>query len=162
MTLTFSKMASMVAVFIGLDQVIKWLVETRLDYQILVDVLPFLGLYRTWNQGIAFSWLWDLDDRLLVTLTTAIILFVMWLARQTKPENWLARLGFSMIIGGALGNLIDRLVYGHVVDYVLFHTPSWSFAVFNLADALISVGAAAIVLSELLDWRAAKSARSTD
>ncbi len=162
MNLTFSKMAAMISVFIGLDQVIKWLVETRLEFQTLVDVLPFLGLYRTWNQGIAFSWLWDMDDRLLVTMTIAIIVFVVWLARQTKPENWLARLGFSMIIGGALGNLVDRMVYGHVVDYVLFHTPSWSFAVFNLADALISVGAATIVLSELLEWRAAKSAQSTD
>ena len=162
MKLTFPKMVTLAAVFIGVDQLIKWLVEMGLEFQQLVDVLPFLGLYRTWNQGIAFSWLWGLDDRLLVVMTGVIIVFVLWLARQTKPGNWLARLGFSMIIGGAIGNLIDRVAYGHVVDYVLLHTPSWSFAVFNLADALISVGAAAIILSEFLEWRSSKTVKSAD
>ncbi len=162
MKLNFSKMAMLVVAFIGADQLIKWLVETHFEFQTLVDVLPFLGLYRTWNQGIAFSWLWGIDDRLLAAMTVGIILFVLWLARQTSPENWLARLGFSMIIGGAIGNLIDRMTYGHVVDYVLFHTPAWSFAVFNLADALISVGATLIILSEILAWHAAKSAQSID
>jgi signal peptidase II len=157
MTLSFTKMAALIGVFIGLDQLIKWLVETRLEFQVLVDVVPFLGLYRTWNQGIAFSWLWGMDDRFLIVMTSAIILFVMWLARQTKIENWLARLGFCMIIGGAVGNLIDRIYYGHVVDYVLFHTQTWSFAVFNLADAFISVGAAAIILAEFIEWRASKA-----
>jgi signal peptidase II len=150
MKLTYSKMVALIAVFIGLDQLIKWLVETRLEFQMLVDVLPFLGLYRTWNQGIAFSWLSGMDDWILIAMTIVIIVFVLWLAQQTKAENWIARLGFSMIIGGAIGNLIDRTIYG-------FHTPSWSFAVFNLADALISVGAAAIILSEFLEWRASKS-----
>ena len=56
----------------------------------------------------------------------------------------------ALVIAGALGNIIDRFLYGHVVDYVLFHTASWSFAVFNLADACISVGAAAIFLNELV------------
>jgi signal peptidase II len=162
MTLNFSKMAALVAVFIGLDQLIKWLVETRLEFQILVDVVPFLSLYRTWNQGIAFSWLWGVDDRFLIIMTSVIVVFVMWLARQTKVENWLARLGFCMIIGGAVGNLIDRVYYGHVVDYVLFHTQTWSFAVFNLADAFISVGAAAIILAEFLEWRADTSNKAPE
>ena len=59
-----------------------------------------------------------------------------------------------MIVGGALGNMIDRAIHGHVIDYVLLHTPQWSFAVFNLADAFISVGAALVILQEFLDWRA--------
>jgi signal peptidase II len=162
MKLNFLKMAVLASVFVLADQIIKWLVETYLEFQTLVDVLPFLGLYRTWNQGIAFSWLWGMDDRLLSIMTVGIIMFVLWLAKQTSPENWLARLGFTMIVGGAIGNLIDRIVYGHVVDYVLFHTPSWSFAVFNLADAFISVGAALIILSEFLEWRASKTKQATD
>ena len=136
-----------------LDQIIKWLVETHLEFQVLADVLPFLGLYRTWNQGIAFSMFWGMNDLVLIVLTLAIIVFVVWLAWQSPPSNWLARLGFALIIGGAFGNLIDRAVYGHVVDYILFHTPVWSFAVFNLADAFISVGAAGVILAEFLDWR---------
>ncbi len=62
-------------------------------------------------------------------------------------------IGFALIVGGAVGNLIDRAVYGHVIDYILFHTPVWSFAVFNLADAFITVGAVAVLLEEFLGWR---------
>lgn len=149
----FRTMGLLAALFIVADQIIKYWVETKLEFQSLADILPFLGLYRTWNQGVAFSMLWGLDDRALIALTLAIIAFVIWLASQTPQVNWLARLGFTMIIGGAIGNLIDRAIYGHVVDYVLFHTPVWSFAVFNLADAFISVGAAAVILAEFLDWR---------
>ena len=61
--------------------------------------------------------------------------------------------GGSLVIGGALGNLIDRAVFGYVIDYFLFHTPVWSFAVFNLADAAITVGVGLIILDELLAWR---------
>jgi signal peptidase II len=59
-------------------------------------------------------------------------------------------MGFALIIGGALGNLVDRAVYGHVVDYILFYTSTWSFAVFNLADSLISIGAGLIMLDEVI------------
>jgi signal peptidase II len=145
--------AGAVALMLGFDQIIKWLVETRLPFQEPVELLPFLSLYRTWNQGIAFSMLWDMNDTALIVLTFGITLFVLWLAAKTpagKPAAWA---GFALIIGGALGNMIDRAIYGHVVDYVLFHTPAWSFAVFNLADAFISVGAALVVLQEILDWR---------
>jgi signal peptidase II len=64
-----------------------------------------------------------------------------------------ARLGFALIVGGAIGNLIDRVTLGYVIDYFLFHTSTWSFAVFNLADAFITVGAGLVVLQEVLDWR---------
>ena len=151
--MNFKSMIALVVALVGLDQWVKYWVETNLTFQTLVDVLPFLGLYRTWNEGVAFSMLWGLDDRALIIGTSLIVLFVAWLAYRTKPANWLVRLGFTLIIGGAIGNLIDRVTLGHVVDYVLFHTPVWSFAVFNLADAFISVGAALIVLEEFLSWR---------
>lgn len=141
------------AALIGLDQLVKWQVETRLPFQQPVDFLPFISLYRTWNQGIAFSMLWGLNDAALIVMTLAIIAFVLFLASRTPAAKTAARLGFTLIISGAIGNLIDRTVYGHVVDYILFHTESWSFAVFNIADACISVGAALIVLQELIDWR---------
>ncbi len=153
--MNFKSMIALVVALVGLDQGVKYLVEAKLPFQTLVDVLPFLGAYRTWNEGVAFSLLWGLDDRALIIGTSLIVLFVGWLAYRTNPSNWLARLGFTLIIGGAIGNLIDRVTLGHVVDYVLFHTPIWSFAVFNLADAFISVGAALIVLEEFLSWRKA-------
>ena len=138
---------------IALDQLVKWLVETRLPFQELVDFIPFISLYRTWNQGIAFSMLWGLNDVALIVITLGITGFVSWLASRTPIEKTAARLGFALIVSGAIGNLIDRSAYGHVVDYILFHTESWSFAVFNFADACISVGAALIILQELIDWR---------
>jgi signal peptidase II len=138
------------------DQAVKWLVEARLAFEELVPVLPFLGLYRTWNFGVAFSFLEDLGRFALIAMTILIIAFVGWLWSRAGKEKRYARFGFALIIGGAIGNLIDRVFFGHVVDYVLFHTPVWSFAIFNLADALISVGALFILIQEFADWRAAK------
>jgi signal peptidase II len=139
-----------------LDQAIKRLVETRLTMEELVPVLPFLGLYRTWNIGVAFSKLSNIGPNALVVMTLLIIAFVGWLWSRVGAEKRYARLGFALIIGGAIGNLIDRVFLGHVIDYILFHTPFWSFAVFNLADALISVGALFILIQEFADWRGAR------
>jgi signal peptidase II len=148
-----SPVLAIVPVAVVLDQVIKWLVETRFVYEELVPVLPFLGVYRTWNEGIAFSFFSGLPDVWLVVLTVLIIGFVLYLWSRAPVSHIFARIGFALIIGGAIGNLIDRAWLGYVVDYVLFHTPVWSFAVFNLADAFISIGAALILLQEVLDWR---------
>ena len=149
----FSPVPAIIPVAVVLDQIIKRLVETRLVYEELVPVLPFLGLYRTWNEGIAFSFFSGLPDIWLVALTVLIIGFVIYLWSRTPQAHVIARIGFALNLGGAAGNLIDRAMLGYVVDYVLFHTPVWSFAVFNLADAFISVGAAMILLQEVIDWR---------
>jgi signal peptidase II len=144
----------------GIDQLIKWLVETRLPFHELVPVIPMLGLYRTWNEGIAFSLLKGLPDSGLLALTAVVIVFVLYLWWRTPGERGIAHLGFALIIGGALGNLIDRAVYGHVVDYILFHTSTWSFAVFNLADSFISIGAGLIVLDEVIATCASERRKS--
>lgn len=141
------------AVAVVLDQWIKYLVETRLVLHEQVDILPFLALYRTYNTGIAFSMLSSFGDTGLIVVSLAVIAFVLYLASRSTRDQWLARLGFALIIGGAIGNLIDRATYGHVIDYILFHTPVWSFAVFNLADAFITIGAVAVLLEEFLGWR---------
>jgi signal peptidase II len=145
--------AGLVAVAVALDQWIKYLVETRLVMHEMVEVLPFLALYRTYNTGIAFSMLSSFGDTGLIVVSLAVIAFVLYLASRSTAGQWLARIGFALIIGGAIGNLIDRAVYGHVIDYIYFHTPVWSFAIFNLADAFITVGAVAVLLEEFLDWR---------
>jgi signal peptidase II len=137
----------------ALDQWIKYLVETGLEFQEKVDLVPFLALYRTYNTGIAFSMLSSFGDTGLILVSLAVSAFVIYLATRTEPGQAFARTGFALIVGGALGNLVDRSVYGHVIDYILFHTPSWSFAVFNLADAFISVGAALVVIEEFIGWR---------
>ena len=139
---------------IGIDQWIKHLVETRMAMHEMIDVLPFLALFRIHNTGIAFSMFAGLDRLFLIGLAVAVMLFVGWLAARTNPAHALARVGFALILSGAFSNnLIDRMVLGYVVDYVLFHTPVWSFAVFNLADAFISVGAGLVILDEVFIWR---------
>jgi signal peptidase II len=151
-------LAAVFAVAVALDQWLKYLVETRLELQEKVDVLPFLALYRTYNTGIAFSMLSWFGDKGLIVVTLAVAAFILYLAWRSDPAQVFARLGFTLILGGAIGNLIDRAVYGHVVDYVLFHTPVWSFAVFNLADVFITIGAGLVILEEFLIWRRGRSA----
>lgn len=145
-----------------IDQSMKYLVETRMALHQQIDLLPFLALFRTHNTGISFSWLAGADDWLLIVLILAVTGFIAFLAWRTSPSQVAARAGFALIIAGALGNLIDRLAYGHVVDYVLFHTATWSFAVFNFADACISVGAALVVLQELIEWRRGRASQAGD
>jgi signal peptidase II len=156
---TFLSLLAIVAFALISDQIVKYLVETGMDYQQQIDLLPFLALFRVHNNGIAFSMLSGLHDLALIGLTAAVIAFVSYLWWTTTPERWISRWGFALIIGGALGNLIDRILHGYVVDYVLFHLPSWSFAVFNLADAYISVGAALIVLEEIFAWLRGRGTR---
>ena len=146
---------------VAADQWVKHLVETHLPMQEKIDVLPFLALFRTYNTGVAFSMFASIGDLGLIAISTAVILFVLYLAARTSSDQIIARTGFALIIGGAIGNIIDRALLGHVIDYVLFHTPVWSFAVFNLADALITVGAVLVIIEELLVWRKARRGGAT-
>ncbi len=135
------------------DQAIKQAVELYLPMQRAVELLPVLSLYRTYNTGIAFSMLDALGDKALIALAIVIMALVLWLWRRTDKAHWPTHLGFALVIAGALGNLIDRIAYGHVIDYILVHYGQWSFAVFNLADSFITVGAVLIVLDELFGRR---------
>ena len=154
--------AVLTAVAIALDQWIKVLVEGNLPMQEKIDLLPFLALYRTYNPGIAFSMFSSLGDKGLIVIALAVSAFVLWLGSKTEVGQWLARIGFALIVGGAIGNLIDRVWYGHVIDYILFHTPVFTFAVFNLADAFITVGAVLVIAEEFFAWRRGKAAPSDD
>lgn len=140
-----------------LDQIVKILVETYLPLQEMVPVAPFLALYRTYNLGVAFSMLADMEGWFIVTMRLVIVGFVLWLWRKTDADRTFAHLGFALIIAGAAGNIFDRFLYGHVIDYILFHTQTWSFAVFNLADSFITIGAGCVILDEILHARTKKS-----
>lgn len=137
----------LIAVF--LDQAIKIAVENYLPMEEPVHLLPVLALYRTYNLGVAFSLLSGMEREWIIGMRLVIVAFVIWLWRRTPKDRPFAHIGFALIIAGAIGNLIDGIVYGHVVDYVLFHTQTWSFAVFNLADSFITVGAGLVILDEL-------------
>ncbi len=138
---------------VAIDYAVKRYVETGFDLHEPFDLLPFLAIFRTNNTGIAFSMFSWLGESWLIAIPAIIVLFVCYLAVRTQSHQWISRLGFALILGGAIGNLIDRTLLGHVVDYVLFHAGDWSFAIFNLADAFITVGAGLVLLQEIVDWR---------
>ncbi|TPW28067.1 signal peptidase II [Martelella alba] len=139
-----------VFVAVALDQMIKAAVEYFLPFHRAVEVLPFLALYRTYNLGIAFSMFSDANGYLIVGARIIIVAFVSWFWWRSDARRSLLQLGLALIVSGALGNIIDRFVYGHVIDYVLFHVGNWSFAVFNLADSFITIGAVLVFLDEFL------------
>jgi signal peptidase II len=150
---TLSPYFLLVVITVIIDQWIKLQVETQLVMHDKVDMLPFLALFRTYNTGVAFSMFSWIGDKGLILLSLAVVAFVLYLAARTRPDQIAARAGFALIVGGAIGNLIDRSFYGHVIDYILFHTPVWSFAVFNLADVFITIGAALVLFEEFFGSR---------
>ncbi|MCF6322112.1 MAG: signal peptidase II [Rhizobiaceae bacterium] len=141
----------------GIDQYSKYLVVEYLPFQQSVPVMPFLSFFHTYNKGIAFSWLSFMDINILMLLILAVTAFFVWLWSQLESDRLLSHLGFGFILAGAVGNLIDRFFLGYVVDFIQVHTQTWSFAIFNLADSFIFVGAAFIVLDEIRQARKAKT-----
>ena len=127
-----------------------------------VRVTPFFDLVLAWNVGISFGW-FQTDNQLaqvalMAIKAIAVIVLGIWMARSS---TLLATLALGLIIGGAVGNGIDRLTYGAVVDFVLFHitTPTFNFTwyVFNLADAAIVAGVIGLLYESFLGGRAAKA-----
>jgi len=138
---------------IAIDQLSKYAAEASLPFQQAVSVVPFFSLYRTYNTGIAFSMLDWAGNAGLIVLAIVVICAMLYLWSKVREDQQLAHLGFALVIGGAFGNLIDRMYQGHVIDFLLFHTETWAFAVFNLADAFITIGAIAIVVDEIFSWK---------
>jgi signal peptidase II len=132
------------------DQAIKALVVATMGLGEAIEILPFLALYHARNTGIAFSMLAGLSDVSLSAIAGIVLVVVLYLWFKTPAERRLTHFGLAIIVGGAIGNLIDRIRLGYVVDYIYFHTPAWDFAVFNLADACITVGAIVILVDEFI------------
>lgn len=146
---------------IGLDQLVKfWIVEHLALYRTL-RLLPVLDVTLTYNRGAAFSFLaqasgWQkwLFAGLAVAVGAGILL---WLRNLNGRRQRLLCLSLTLILGGALGNLIDRLRIGHVVDFILVHWHGVYFPwAFNVADAAITVGAVLLLLDALLESRGSK------
>lgn len=139
-----------VAVCVVADQAIKALVVATMALGEAIPLLPFLALLHARNTGIAFSMFSGLGPLGLSLLAGVVLVVVLALWVKTPRERLLTHVGLAIIVGGAIGNLIDRVRLGYVVDYVYFHTPLFDFAVFNLADACITVGAVLILFDEFL------------
>jgi signal peptidase II len=131
------------------DQFTKAIVLGALEPQVPHAVIPgLLNWTLAFNTGAAFSFLADQEgwQRWLFTALAVVVsaVLVRWLS-QTLRNEWRTALPLALVIGGALGNLIDRLRFGHVVDFIQVYHGQWTFPAFNLADSAISVGAALLV-----------------
>jgi signal peptidase II len=146
------------AVVIVLDQWSKYWVLTSLpEYQPVVVIEGYWNWFRSYNTGAAFSFLADAggwQKYLFAALALGISgVLAFWLSR-TARGHWREALPFSLVIGGALGNLIDRLMHGHVVDFIQWHWKEvYYYPSFNIADSAIVGGAIGLLLFGLFDSR---------
>ncbi len=140
-------------IFLVLDQVTKQLIAQNFYLGESVNLLPFFDLTYARNYGAAFSFLADQGgwQRWFFTFIAiaASILFVYWLAKEDKSNTRL-NVAFSMMLSGALGNLIDRLIFGYVIDFLDFYWGSYHWPAFNVADSAIFIGAAFMILDAFL------------
>lgn len=146
------------AVLVVVDQITKWLVVQRIPLHDTVPVIPgLLNLTYVRNTGAAFGMLnaSDFAYKPLVVAGLALLalLGILWYARKFAADAWPARYGFVLIIAGAVGNLIDRVTLGFVVDFVDVYVGSWHFWAFNVADAAITVGAVLFAADTLFSRR---------
>lgn len=147
-----------------LDQASKfWLVRVfDIARRGTVKLTPFFDLVLAWNQGISFGWFQNdgptAQIALMAVKAVAVVVLAIWMARS---RTLIASLALGLIIGGAIGNGIDRLVYGAVVDFALFHVQigenTFNWYVFNLADVAIVAGVAALLYDSFLGIPAVKA-----
>lgn len=152
------------AVLVAVDQATKlWILNgLKLAVGQSVELLPFLSFTMVWNRGISMGLPIEAltGQTGLIILTSAITLWLVnWLRTSARVlERW----ALVLIIGGALGNLIDRFVHGAVVDFIHFHAAGYSFYVFNVADAAITIGVVILLADSLLGVRTPKKAHESD
>ena len=146
---------------IVLDQLTKLAILHYLPYGGPgINVLPVFNIVHVYNKGAAFSFLADQAgwQRWFFALFAIVVSLVMLVAlRRQAASLWWSNCAFVLVIGGAIGNLIDRIAYGHVVDFLLFYWQTYTFPAFNIADCAITVDAVMIVLEGLFKKPASQS-----
>ena len=144
------------------DQYSKFLVVERLNLFDRISLTSYLDLTRLHNTGAAFSIFafdngWQRWPLILISASVGTIL-IGWLVRSAAKSPALQNTAFAMIAGGAIGNLIDRLNQGYVVDFILFHIGQWYYPTFNVADACITIG---LILFLFETYRSSKQEKKT-
>lgn len=157
------------ALAFALDQITKWLILANFALGDSVTLTSFFNVVRVHNEGAAFSFLAGASgwQRWFFTgIGIAASVFIVWMLRS-HPGQKLFAFALACILGGAIGNVLDRLVHGYVVDWLDFHWsflaglfPGGHFPSFNLADTFISVGAACLILDEILRIRKSRAAKA--
>lgn len=146
------------AIVILVDQITKQLIVRNLLWYDVVPVLPHFNIVHMKNTGAAFSMLSDAPPAFFVLLGTSVSIGILWWLRKNPQGQTLLATGLTLIMGGALGNVIDRVARGHVVDFFDFYVGNWHFAAFNVADVAISVGTGLLLLDMFIDMRRTRAA----
>ncbi|MEZ5558237.1 MAG: signal peptidase II [Pseudomonadales bacterium] len=161
---SLSKWLGVAALVVAADQLSKWFVAQTLRLGEEVVVLPFFSWVRWHNPGAAFSMLSDAGGWqrwFFVVLAVSFVGFIIYELRRLPERQQALGWVYALIIGGAVGNLIDRVLHGYVVDFVLVHWQQHYFPAFNVADSALSIGAALwiwLLLSEYLRGRRQQAA----
>jgi len=137
------------------DQFTKILILGHYQLGDSTMVTSFFNVVRVHNAGAAFSFLSDASGWqrwLFIGIGAVAMVLIVWMLRS-NPTQRLFSAALTLILGGAMGNVLDRLLYGYVVDFIDVHWAGWHFPAFNVADSAISMGAAALILDELLRVR---------
>ena len=145
-------------VIVVIDQLTKAAIQQAFDYGEVKPITGFFNLVLTYNKGAAFSFLATASGwqaHFLTVIAVAASLFILYLLARHGHQR-LFSLALALILGGALGNLIDRLAYGHVVDFLDFHVGGWHWPAFNAADSAIVGGALLLIVDEIVSLRRAK------
>ena len=145
------KWLGIAALVIVLDHLSKWWISSTMDYQQTIPLLSFFSIVRVHNYGAAFSFLADAGGWqrwFFIAIGVVATFIVVQLLRKHAHEPRMAW-ALALILGGALGNVIDRVVLGYVVDFLYFHYHGLAWPVFNVADTAISVGAAILIWDSL-------------
>lgn len=130
---------------IALDQITKYLIITRLSLFDSIEIFPFLHIVNVRNTGAAFGMFKGLGSGFFIGISLLAIIFVIWLLVK-RTYNYP---GLSLVLGGAIGNLIDRVLYGTVVDFIDFSVGRFHWPAFNVADSALTVGIVIIFLTSL-------------
>jgi signal peptidase II len=137
-----------VAAVIAADQLSKYAIASHFRYGEVMQITSFFNLVLVYNVGAAFNFLSDASGwqrPFFICITLAAIALIVWMIRKHRADK-LFGWGLTLILAGAVGNLLDRIVRGHVIDFLDFHTPGWHFWAFNVADSSITIGAGLLIL----------------
>jgi signal peptidase II len=141
------------ALVVALDQVSKWwIVEVVMQPPRVIELLPVFNLVMGWNRGVSFG-LFNADYGINAWLFTAVaaVVVAFLLAWLRKVEKRLLATAIGLVVGGAVGNVIDRLRFGAVADFIQLHAGGYAFPAFNVADSSITVGAVILVVDSLFE-----------
>lgn len=151
----YSRLGWIAGSIVALDQATKWIILDRLELYHAIPVIPgFFNITHVQNPGGAFGFLAQQSPLLrgivFLLMSFLAVCLIFWFYRKTPPTHrWLA-IGFALIFGGAIGNLIDRVRFGRVVDFLDFFINGWHWPAFNVADSAITTGIAIFLLHVVL------------